>query len=786
VAFFLLIRAAMGNLKGSKILSLVTLALSAATLGSACKSSGGGGDNTGALPADVQAIIFLQRMPRTDQGNVFEYTSFVPGGRLVMLSPPSANGQLTDLTKLAADTHNAATPSDPISFENADIMSYDLSFDAKSVVFSARTADSNQFNIFSMNMDGTNLKQLTEGANDYVYPIFLPGSKIYFTTNLDVESQMASGTYNQDSLQFKDEYERATTAQVGTMNLDGSNMLLGPRNVSHRVSPALLPNGQVLYTEWRHMGPVNDGHLRQMNSDMTSMREAFGGEDGGNGGTNSYLKGRYVQTITGRTDAQGNALPDDVQLVSVATSRDRTLQAGKLFLIDLNGTEALSKFTDMTPLVPGDNAASTVGRYYDAESIGDPNDRQFLASWADGPVESEVLDLANMTPNFGLYRFDGKTGNRYPIYDDPKYWDVLARPIVARTEPPVTASALAAGSTSTTIGSLNVYNSSVLTIPAGAVNKVRLIEGFSGEEGYDMFGTTEFDGQSLYSEIPLKSDNSFAASVPGNVPFHIQLIDKFAMSVANESIWISGRAGENRVCGGCHENRSNTPQLAPGQTLAQLAGAVNLDVPRAQRITPFVAGSTTQYDFSYGNIRGVPWDKAIQPILDAKCATCHDGDATKPGNPSYTVVDVTKGSMQTFVFDLRGQQLNVVVGEKMTGAYTASYISVMGLGEIIGDDVVNIINVTGGGGNQYGYVSAASAKDSKIIQMLNPPLQFPTADMNTRAFTTTPHMTEVGHPELELTSDEYYRFILNIDMGGQFYFRENHDTAQNYASTGSI
>ena len=120
----------------------------------------------------------------------------------------------------------------------------------------------------------------------------------------------------------------------------------------------------------------------------------------------------------------------------------------------------------------------------------------------------------------------------------------------------------------------------------------------------------------------------------------------------------------------------------------------------------------------------------------------------------------------------------------MTGAYTASYISVMGLGEIIGDDVVNI---TGGGGNQYGYVSPASAKDSKIIQMLNPPQRFPAVDMNTRAFTTTPHMTDVGHPELELTDAEFYRFILNIDMGGQFYFRENHDTAQAYNTTpGSI
>src|SRR5204863_3618085 len=111
------------------------------------------------------------------------------------------------------------------------------------------------------------------------------------------------------------------------MNLDGSSIQLGPRNVSHRVSPALTPDGRVLYTEWRHMGMVNDGHLRMMNTDMTGMREAFGGEDGGKGGTNSYLKARVVQQID-----KGDGT-FDTQIVAISTSRDRTLQAGKMFLI---------------------------------------------------------------------------------------------------------------------------------------------------------------------------------------------------------------------------------------------------------------------------------------------------------------------------------------------------------------------------------------------------------------------------------------------------------------------
>jgi hypothetical protein len=36
---------------------------------------------------------------------------------------------------------------------------------------------------------------------------------------------------------------------------------------------------------------------------------------------------------------------------------------------------------------------------------------------------------------------------------------------------------------------------------------------------------------------------------------------------------------------------------------------------------------------------------------------------------------------------------------------------------------------------------------------------------------------EAAHDWLELTADEHYLLILNIDMGGQFFFRENLNTA---------
>jgi hypothetical protein len=229
------------------------------------------------------------------------------------------------------------------------------------------------------------------------------------------------------------------------------------------VSPALLPDGQVVYTEWRHMGMINDGHLRMMNTDMTGMREAFGGEVQSGPTTNSYLKARYVQTT--QIDDGNGGKTNNYQMVAVATSRDRTLQSGKLLLLDLNGSEASSTPRDITPLVPGgeDPSSLGVGRYYDAEPVGQGAPGRFLVSWADGPVESETLALAGTNAQFGVYVYDINSRQRFPIYDALNYWDILARPLKSRPEPqgsPLTpVSPLSAQDT--TIGALNVYDTSL-------------------------------------------------------------------------------------------------------------------------------------------------------------------------------------------------------------------------------------------------------------------------------------------------------------------------------------
>ena len=232
-----------------------------------------------ASPRTSRAIIFLQRVARNDGvGNVFDYTSYEPGARLVKLEPPSADGKLHH-----ADPRPACSPR-----LRHHVVGPVVRRQAPSCCRRGCKGDAH-YQLFVMNVDGSEPAPDHRGA----LRLRLPGLPARPARPVHDHASRS----RQGAQQFQDEYERQTTAQVGTINVDGSGETLGPRNVSHRVAPALLPDGNVLYTEWRHLGDINDGHLRLMNTDMTGMREAFGGE--GRGITNSYLKARYVDTRKG-------------------------------------------------------------------------------------------------------------------------------------------------------------------------------------------------------------------------------------------------------------------------------------------------------------------------------------------------------------------------------------------------------------------------------------------------------------------------------------------------------
>jgi hypothetical protein len=714
----------------------------------------GGGDDTGPL-SSVDALVILQRPAHNDGGDIFQYTAYFPGSRLVQLKPPTADGQLTTLCC------DRAGP----DFANVDISGYDLSFDAKTIVFSGRLAENQTYGLFLLQLaDGSVTQIATDPMKHYVSPVFLPGDRILFLTN-EIE-----GT---GSKQHTDEYERGETTQLGRVNIDGTGLELGARNLSHRTAPSLASDGRVIFTQWDHLGNENSGHLMFVNQDMQELREGFGKEN--HGASNSTLKAREISP--GR-------------FVAVATARSRTLQAGALIDIRLgdvkadgnvvsapdNQSEAHSTYRQLTPDVPRNDmpSADTIGRYYDAFPLNARDKPDLLVSWANGTVESESLERADIPANFGIYLYDSEHQQRRPILDDPKMWDIFARPLATRTPPNIVGSAQDPRlSGKTLIGSLDVYSSTLSPVerPAagqvGAIYGVRVMEGFSGEEGVRTFGTTMFEGHANLGVAPINADGSWSAKVPANIPIHLQTVDKFGMSLFNEPVWFSGRPGEARMCGGCHEDRTRTTNVSPGLLDTFAAGAANLyaDKPRAQRINKTPTDAT--------DIVGCGWDTLVQPILDTNCVGCHD--ATHNTNlGAYQIVDKTGAVIANWHLDLSGGALPTAMIAATGGAtYSASYFSVAGPDmEAIEDNDLKIV------GTLKAYMKPLDAHGSEMIVKLNPSQLFPTVKADVRAFGPTTHLQQKGMPDL--SARDMYMLILCADMGVNFYARENMPASLTY------
>jgi hypothetical protein len=507
-----------------------------------------------------------------------------------------------------------------------------------------------------------------------------------------------------------------------------------------------------------------------VNQDMQELREGFGKE--GTGAANSTLKareisaGRYIAIGTARNRTLNSGALLDIRLGTVATS-DGNVTAGD------NQSEANATFKLLTPDVPLDNqvSSSTVGRYYDAFPLNAKDKPDLLVSWADGPVESSVLAQAGVQANFGIYLYDSEHQQRRPILDDPGMWDVFAQPLQTRTAPPIVGSAQdpnLAGST--LVGSLNVYNSTLHTFNPGEVYGVRVMEGFSSEEGFpEMFGNTMFEGHANLGVAPINNDGSWSAKIPSNIPIHLQAVDKFGMSLFNEPVWFSGRPGESRICGGCHEDRARTTTIPPGATDALATGATDLmsAIPRGARVNKTPAGDPKK-------IVGVAWDALVQPIFDAKCVTCHDGTANA-NNPSYTISSADGKQSYTWTFNLKGDQVSAVnpalATAMMNGAaFSASYFS------MAGPDMESLERAKLVVSPEFkAYMNAVDSRESIAITKLNPTQLFPTPDTSKRAFTTAPHLVEQGKPDL--SSDEFYTLILAADMGLNWYARENKPAA---------
>jgi hypothetical protein len=301
---------------------------------------------------------------------------------------------------------------------------------------------------------------------------------------------------------------------------------------------------------------------------------------------------------------------------------------------------------------------------------------------------------------------------------------------------------------------------------------VRVIEGFSTEAaGQTMFGLTMAEGAAILGEADVYADGSWLAEIPPYVPVHLQPIDEFDLSIRSQTTWIQGMPGEGRVCGGCHEDRTglNTPggQQLP---LAAGAGAQKFLVPVVER---------TEYPWFYADDAANP--NEIQKVLDAKCVSCHN-ETTNGNGPQevYTITMTDEATGEMTMYDVPRLDLSsrdvTVTYDRETRAWPASYVSLfypaaLEMEMSMGAEITGTVPPK--------WAVPSDARNSALIEKLNVtsnldpalyawPLDQAFSDPGIAGGTRTDHALEHG-----MTRDEVRMLIRTIDMGGQFYARQN-------------
>jgi hypothetical protein len=730
------------------------LALGLAAAGALTGCDSGGADP---LPG-VPALVFVQRaFERVGEDGtithdvsggsrqVIDYLRYTPGGGVFVLEPPTPDGELRELTA---------------GFEGVDVNGLDLSFDARRVVFSMRHAGDDHYQIYIANVDGSGgVRQLTFGDWDHIRPIFIPGGRIAFLTN---QPYTPMGTR-------ADEYNHSrVVTQIATISIEGgeADLRLCSQNLSHSADLFLLSDGQVGFSRWEHLGPVNDVKLFRMNPDCSGM-EAIAGQF--NKSFNSIVQATEVEPGV---------------YYAIGTSRSRTIQAGAIMRIDARartGRDPLridvqqATFENLTPLVPtgSQSPPSGVGRYRHPRPIaGFPG--QILVSWADGDV-NDRNELAQTAPNFGIYLYDIESGRRTLVFDDPKRWDVYAIPVMPRDEPPVIPPTIPARpdpATPAVIGSIDVAETSLDETVRGAqfgagvslhdallqARRVRIIEGFSSEIGpVGQFGLTMHEGAAILGETPVYADGSWSAQVPAYLPYHLQPLDRFGLAIRNQMLWIQAMPGESRQCGGCHSSRSG--EVIPRMGASTIAQAVGPDTTTFRPIPDRL--ELPWYGASSGN---------IQEIFDASCTSCHDGGASDPYRDRFYEVQVTTMEGERLMYRIPYLRLTSepieVYYEREVVSYPASYVTLLYPSAMMGDSVAT-------GDVPPVWVVPGSARASRLIEVLNINAE---DDENAWAWSSRrPHPEDVG---VTLTREQRLMLVRMADLGGQYWSRRNVDGAE--------
>lgn len=497
-----------------------------------------------------------------------------PGGRLLALDGLRPGGRVRQLA-----------PERPGSFWRPD-----LSFDGQRVLFCYKPHDGKSFHLYETNLDGTGLRQLTDGDYDDIDPLYLPDGHILFTTTRG-NSHVRCGPFIYSYI-------------LARCDADGRNIYLISYNGEPDYVPALLNDGRVIYSRWEY----TDKPLWRVQSLWTTNQD---------GTHTSAFWGN--QSVWPDHLCEPRPIPGSNRVMFSGVGHHDWF-SGSIGIVDpakgRNFPQGLTKVTadlrwpecSTPPVDPIESPHYHASGPYTGYKTPYPlTAEDFLVSarGADGKFRLYLMDVHG---NRELI-FEGahQVWHALPIRRraaPPRQPDLVAWPGTGKDRRPAKPGVFYCG---------DVYEG-VPDLQRGAVKWLRVWQ--LDYKTYTTWTKTyrhsgppvsivqEEGVKRILSEVPVESDGSAYFQVPAGRSLYFQLLDQDYRCLHTMRSFTGAMPGERRSCVGCHEHHSAAPPSATGLALRR---------PPSELSPP-----------PWGT-ESIGYERFVQPVLDRYCGKCHSG-----------------------------------------------------------------------------------------------------------------------------------------------------------------
>lgn len=541
--------------------------------------------------------------------------SYGEGARLVSVSPDGAVRVLT------GEFHSACDPG--------------ISFDAGHMLFAAKRAASDWWNIYEMSADGSEVRQITRDMGNCRCPSYQ--STLHTIISPKPWYQL---TFVSDAACMVNEYGEGPATALFSCRLDGSAIRRLSFNLSSDFDPFMMSDGRLLFSSWQR-ARLDQGLLGRIGLFGINI-------DGADYALFAGHEGRRIKHMPCTTNGD----------LAVFVEADKVPWDGAGYISCVQLRRPLSTYRQIT--------SESDGLFHTPSPL--PNGHILVSRRPhDGSASHGVWCLAP------------SSGKAQQVFDDPRYHDIQAKVIHPRDEPDGRSSVVTEEDPHGMLYCLNVYTSDFNDpswLSPGDIKRLRVLEGvpLKTEEAGGVLtntgtlGSTENETPSAYypgstvngipplvqrrilGEIPVEDDGSFQIKVPANTPIELQALDARGLALRTCG-WIWAKNHEPRGCIGCHEDAELVPENLFNDALRR--PSISLCLPPERR-------------------RTVDFRRDVMPIIASKCAPCHKEGQT----PLYLDGDVTptRHSNRRAYFNRSYENLLVSETERTRGNVRWKYV----------------------------------------------------------------------------------------------------------------